>query len=517
MESPSFSPPSKQQRLISPSSLEEGSPFKIGPHLSSSPFRGPAALVSFRQETPPRGSSQEEEDMHHSPPHIEQLRLFDTPHTPKSIIRRSTMARLPRDSILQRLKTTRVTRSGPELRRRPSKGTNVNPFTPRELNSRAKRKAAASIDSSPTRITLMEEVLADEASECKRLALKESNISRYKEEFHEVCVIGKGSFGTVYKCINRLDGCYYALKRSHHPVAGSADEPSALREVYAHAVLGSHTHLVRYYSAWAEDNHMLIQNEFCNGGTLFAKIIENSREDKVFTQLELHRLIVHIAKGLQYIHSMHLVHLDIKPENIFITFPESTTPMDVASSECAAAEDQYIPSLPVYKIGDMGHVTSVNEPQVEEGDCRFLPREILSENYSQLPKADIFALGLTAYCAGSNRDLPKNGNEWQNIRDGHLPSLRHCSHLFNALLQTMVCPDPSLRPSASSLVSHSVICPVAEKTKAELYKELNEEKLKNELLSRQLQEARKSGGSKPPKIIVGGARCNRSMSVGNIY
>lgn len=58
----------------------------------------------------------------------------------------------------------------------------------------------------------------------KRLALQDSNISRYEKEFLELARIGVGEFGYVYHCLNRLDGCDYAIKKSIKPVAGSVFE-----------------------------------------------------------------------------------------------------------------------------------------------------------------------------------------------------------------------------------------------------------------------------------------------------
>lgn len=81
--------------------------------------------------------------------------------------------------------------------------------------------------------------------------------SRYRSEFRELSPLGKGGFGTVFRCINGLDGREYAVKKVRIPGESEEDERFSrklrrvLREVKILAVL-DHPNIVRYYTAWLE-------------------------------------------------------------------------------------------------------------------------------------------------------------------------------------------------------------------------------------------------------------------------
>ena len=80
---------------------------------------------------------------------------------------------------------------------------------------------------------------------------------------------------------------------------GGAEEKSAMNEVFALAALPKHKNIVRYYSSWVEKGKIWIQNEYCQGGTLAALIQKKRETDEIFTEYELKRILVHLAKGLR--------------------------------------------------------------------------------------------------------------------------------------------------------------------------------------------------------------------------
>ncbi|XP_010572501.1 PREDICTED: eukaryotic translation initiation factor 2-alpha kinase 4 isoform X4 [Haliaeetus leucocephalus] len=74
--------------------------------------------------------------------------------------------------------------------------------------------------------------------------------SRYYNEFEELKLLGKGAFGAVVKVRNKLDGCYYAVKRIRINPASKQ-----FRRIKGEVTLLSrlnHENIVRYYNAWIE-------------------------------------------------------------------------------------------------------------------------------------------------------------------------------------------------------------------------------------------------------------------------
>ncbi|XP_041671282.1 eukaryotic translation initiation factor 2-alpha kinase 1 isoform X3 [Cheilinus undulatus] len=75
--------------------------------------------------------------------------------------------------------------------------------------------------------------------------------SRYLSEFEEICRLGKGSYGNVFKVTNKLDGQFYAVKKILIKKVSKEDCMKVLREVKVLSSL-QHVNVVGYHTAWME-------------------------------------------------------------------------------------------------------------------------------------------------------------------------------------------------------------------------------------------------------------------------
>ena len=72
----------------------------------------------------------------------------------------------------------------------------------------------------------------------------------------------------------------------------SRDERVTKNEVFAHAAMMKHRHIVRYVNYWLESGHLHIQNEICEGGSLDQQFDECRDRGARFAEAELKKLQV---------------------------------------------------------------------------------------------------------------------------------------------------------------------------------------------------------------------------------
>ncbi|KAJ0778767.1 putative non-specific protein-tyrosine kinase WEE family [Helianthus annuus] len=257
-------------------------------------------------------------------------------------------------------------------------------------------------------------------------ALGGDGLSRYRTDFHEIEQIGTGNFSCVFKVLKRIDGCMYAVKRSTRKLHQDTERQKALMEVQALAALGYHDNIVGYNTSWFENEQLYIQMELCDHN------ISINHASKICSEGEVLEAMHQIAKALQFIHEKGIVHLDLKPENIYV-------------------------KNGVYKLGDFGCASLLDGSlPIDEGDARYMPQEILNDDYDHLDKVDIFSLGATIYEIIRGSTLPDSGPYFQNLREGKLPLLPGHSVQFQNILKAMLDPDPVRRPSAKELVVNPI-------------------------------------------------------------
>ena len=85
-----------------------------------------------------------------------------------------------------------------------------------------------------------------------------TSYSRYGQDFDEAGSLGRGGFGQVVKARNKLDGRFYALKKI------TQNSAAALKDTLSEIMLLSrlnHPYVVRYYTAWLEEDVGTIEEE----------------------------------------------------------------------------------------------------------------------------------------------------------------------------------------------------------------------------------------------------------------
>lgn len=194
----------------------------------------------------------------------------------------------------------------------------------------------------------------------------------------------------------------------------------------------SHPSVVSVLNFFRENETVYMVMNYLEGATLQDFIItaRDLKQNKVFRESTIRSLFDEILRGLRIVHQHKMLHLDIKPANIFITDDDRAVMIDFgAAREVLNKEGNFI--RPMYTPG-------------------FAPPELYRRGTAMGPWTDIYSIGACMYAC--MQGYPPNDAPQRQEKDRLATALaRHRGVYSDGLLQVVewcMALDPLARPQS---------------------------------------------------------------------
>jgi serine/threonine protein kinase len=245
--------------------------------------------------------------------------------------------------------------------------------------------------------------------------------------------LGEGQCGLVYMAREKRSRFIVAIKEIKKQQLIKEGIAHQLRREIESQGRFRHPNILRLYGYFYEAEKIYLILEYAPGGELF-KVLKTRGQ---FTEEQAAKFFDQVASGLQHCHSYHVIHRDIKLENLLV------------------GKDGNI------KIGDFGW--SVHAPtSLRKTFCGTLdylsPEMVLDQGYDK--QVDIWALGILLFEFLTGNPPFESDNQEETFRRIQIMELQvpdYVSKIAEDLIRKLLVRDPKQRISLESAREHPFV------------------------------------------------------------
>ncbi|XP_075398363.1 serine/threonine-protein kinase SIK1 isoform X1 [Tenrec ecaudatus] len=243
--------------------------------------------------------------------------------------------------------------------------------------------------------------------------------------------LGKGNFAVVKLARHRVTKTQVAIKIIDKARLDSSNLEKIYREVQIMKLL-NHPHIIKLYQVMETKDMLYIVTEFAKNGEMFDYLTSNGH----LSEEEARKKFWQILSAVEYCHSHHIVHRDLKTENLLLD-----SNMDIKLADFGFGN--------FYKPGEALSTWCGSPP--------YAAPEVFEGKEYEGPQLDIWSLGVVLYvlvCGSLPFDGPNLPTLRQRVLEGRFRIPFFMSQDCESLIRRMLVVDPAKRITIDQIKQH---------------------------------------------------------------